>query len=79
MSEPGDDPEENYASNPPPKENQVRGSSKGKQTLKNKTKVIIQKVNYNVRSQPIGNEAINYNTYLGSLARNGWVPITCLD
>ena len=53
MFEPADNPKESYASNPPPKENRVRRSSKGKQTLKNKTKRIVQKVNYNARSQPI--------------------------
>ena len=39
----------------------------------------MQKVSYNVRSQPIGKEAINYSTYLGSLAHNRWVPITNPD
>ena len=79
MSELIDNPEENYASNSPQKENRVRGSSECKHTLKMKTKGIIQKIYYNARSQPIGKEAINYSTYLGSLARNGWVPITCPD
>ena len=68
MSEPMDNPEGNYASNPPPKKNWVRGISKGKHPLKIKTKGIMQKVSYNARSQPIGKEAINYSTYLGSLA-----------
>ena len=80
MFEPIDNLEGNYASNPPPKENRARGISKRNHTLKNKTKGIIQKVTYNARSQPIGREAINYSTYLvGSLAWNGWVPITCPD
>ena len=36
--DPKNNPEENYAYNPPPKENRHRGSSKGKHTLKMKTK-----------------------------------------
>ena len=80
MPEPVDNPKENYASNPSPKENRVRWSSKRKQALKNKTKGILQKITYNVRSQPIEKEVINYNTYLGSLAWNRiWIPITCPD
>ena len=39
MSDPVDNPKENYASTPQPKKNQVRRSSGGKHTLKMKTKV----------------------------------------
>ena len=71
MFELKDNPEENYVFNPPLKENQLRRSSKSKQTLNNKTKIIIQKATYNARSQPIGEEIINYSKYLQSLAQNG--------
>ena len=45
--------------------------------LKMKSKGIREKVAYNTRSQPIGKEVTNYTTYVGALAHNGRVPITC--
>lgn len=71
-------PEETHIRDPKQK-NPPRGSTKGKQILKNKLKGKKEKMNYNQRSQPIGKEAIRYTTYLGALARNGWVPITLPD
>ena len=44
-----------------------------------KAKGIKEKIIHNARSQLIRREAINYSTYAGSLARNGWDPITCPD